>query len=184
MDPNEKSKGHPLKKFVSLFIKADYPTVKENFVMNVMVPKITEMFVDGIRETAEMIFYGQTTTKPGRSKSGTYISYNNFSNTKKTAPQVEQRENLYHPEADVPFPTYYDADELKDILLEMISVNHNVTVAEFYREANQILEDPVRVPNDYMNERYGWTDLSEAKVVRRSGDYYLSLPRCRELKLK
>lgn len=184
MDPNDNSKKHPVKKFVSLFIKSDLPSVKEHFIMDVMVPKITEMIVDGVRESAEMIFYGAANQKNSKSKSGTYISYNNFSSKKTSVSQVEQRENLYHPEANVAFDAYWQADELKDILLEMLEANHNVTVAEFYREANQILTDPVSVPNDYMNERYGWTDLSEIRPVRRNGAYYLALPRCHELKIK
>ena len=80
MEP-EKVKKHPLKKFLSLFLKSDLPTVKRHFLMDVMVPKITELIVDGVKETADVLFYGESApSKPKRS--GTYVSYNNYSTWK------------------------------------------------------------------------------------------------------
>ena len=176
MEP-EKIKKHPLKKFLSLFFKSDFPTVKKHLIMNVAVPKITELFVDGIKETADVLFYGESAPSKPKQRQGTYISYNNYSKSPSTKPTVrESREYLYHPEIDFPFDEYYDAKEKLDILIEMIDVHadHNLTVAEFYSEMGA-------TSNNYMDEHYGWTDLSTAKIVRRDKQYYLNFPRCIEI---
>lgn len=175
MEP-EKTKKHPLKKFLSLFLKSDLPTVKRHFIMDVMVPKITELIVDGVKETADVLFYGESAPSKQKQRPGTYISYNNYSKAPSTKPVREQREYLYHPEIDFPFNEYYNAKEKLDILIEMIDVHadHNLTVSEFYSEMGA-------TSTNYMDEHFGWTDLSTAKIVRRNGQYYLNFPRCIEI---
>ena len=174
---DNKPKKHPVQRFISLFLKSDLPTVKEHFIFKVMVPKITELIVDGVKETAEILFYGESAPKQTRRGTSTYVSYNNYSKAPSTRPQQkETRDYLYHPEIDFAFDEYYDAKEKLDILVERIDVHadHNLTVAEFYSEMGA-------TSTNYMDERYGWTDLSTAKIVRRGGMYYLNLPRCIEI---
>ena len=176
---DEKNRKHPVKKFVSLFIKSDAKSIKEHFIFSIMVPKITELIVDGVRETAEILFYGDSVPQQKAKRSNTYISYNSISskrNDRRPAVETKPEVNSFHPEADFSFDTYSEAFDKLTMFIEMIDVhaNHNLSVKEFLSELGV-------TSRDYMDDHYGWTNLSTAKVVRRNGLYYLALPRCTEI---
>ena len=54
-------------------------------------------------------------------------------------------------------------------LLNIIAGYNLVTVSEYYGIVNQ--------PTRYTDERYGWTNLDNARVVRVRDGYMIKLPR-------
>lgn len=62
------------------------------------------------------------------------------------------------------------AEEVLDVLKRIVRLQQFCTVADLYTL--------VKLPSNYVDNRYGWKDLSSANVVHDEGEgYSLNLPR-------
>jgi hypothetical protein len=120
-----------------------------------------------------MILYGgrQTTDRFGNSPvSGSYISYNSYSNRNTTARPVTQAGQRFDYD-DIAFDSRGDAMFVLDQMNHVLGRYNYVTVADMYEIA--------RLPAPpYTANKFGWTNLRDAQVVLGAGGKYLiKLPR-------
>ena len=71
------------------------------------------------------------------------------------------------------FATRRDAEEILNYMGDLIDEYGFVTVADFY--------DLVGVSGNYTDNKYGWTDISNAEIVRVKDGYMIKLPKIRKL---
>ena len=71
------------------------------------------------------------------------------------------------------FETRRDAEEILNYIGDLIDEYGFVTVADLY--------DLAGVSGNYTNNKYGWTDISNAEIVRLKDGYMIKLPKIRKL---
>lgn len=163
-------KKNNLTKLADVFISEDISNVKSYILMDVLVPTIKKAISDTIKNSTDMIF---GTGKPKSSSSSPYVSYRQYSDSSSDRTYTpENRSRSMYDYNDVELESYDEAKEVLDRLDELISAYGNASVADFY--------DLVDIKCNYTDNKYGWTNLSTADIVRaRGGRYRIRLPRAK-----
>ena len=167
--PVKVKKKSEIHKFADVFISEDAANVKSYILMDVLVPAIKKAVSDIVTNGIDMILYGET----GRTKRSSNAS------------KVSYRSYYDHREDDRPYNSYrskpgYSYDritldsrgEAEDVLTrmdELIDTYGVASVADLY--------DLVGITGDYTDNKYGWTNIRSATVVRVHDGYLLKLPK-------
>ena len=161
-----KTKKNEVRKFRDVFISEDISNVKSYILMDVLVPAIKNAIVDIVTDGVNMIF--GTGTKQKKTSGSNYVSYRDYSReTKRDDNRVSSGRFAYD---DILFPSRGEADAVLEQMDAIIEEYGYVTVADMYDMAD--LNAP------YTGNRYGWTSVRRAEIVRvRGGDYIIKLPR-------
>lgn len=158
-----KKKGE-LNKFADMFISEDAVNVKSYILMDVIVPLVKK----GISDTVDMILYGGSGSgsRRGSSSKISYSSYYDRRDIDRRASHV--RTGRYDFDSIV-LESRGEAEEVLDRLCELIDTYKVASVADLY--------DLVGVDFEYTDNKYGWTNLRNAEVVRVRDGYTLKLPK-------
>lgn len=159
-------KKNGMSKLVSGFVSDDAHNIKSYLVKDVVIPTIKKTITDIV----DMILYG------GKHKSSrtpaSRVSYRSFYDEPR-----ERRESVavqaYNYD-DIILDSRGDAEEVLDRLNELIDTYKIASVADLY--------DLVGISGNYTDNRYGWTNLSNAYVDRTRDGYQLKLPRALPIK--
>jgi hypothetical protein len=161
-------KRNEAQKLADVFISEDASKVKSYIVEDVLIPTIKKTIYDIFTESLAMIFgFG-----PGRGKSSTssskisYVSYDKFSSSKPNRGPVTKSTYSYD---DITLESRGDAEAVLIQMDELLDKYQMVSVADFY--------DCVGVAGNYTDNKYGWTDLRNAQVIRTREGYKIKLPR-------
>lgn len=159
-----KKKGE-LGKFAEMFISEDAGDVKSYILMDVIVPLIKK----GISDTVDMILYGGSGSGSRRGSSKvSYSSYYDRRDSDRRAAHSTVRTGRYDFDSIV-LESRGEAEEVLDRLCELIDTYKVASVADLY--------DLVGVDFEYTDNKYGWTNLRNAEVVRVRDGYTLKLPK-------
>lgn len=167
-----KTKKNELRKFADIFISEDVASVKNYIFMDVLVPAIKKAIYDIVTNGIDMFLYGGTGKGKSNGPSGTKVSYRNFYDQKNNSgyrgsESTKPRSGFEYE--DIVFDNRGDAEAVKQQLKAALSKYGIVTVADLY--------DMVDQPPPYTSNKYGWSDLSSAEVIRVRGDYMIKLPK-------
>lgn len=165
-------KKNGLAKVADVFISEDVHNLKEYWIQDLLVPTLKKAALT----TLDMILNGgDQKYTGGRSGSSTRkVSYGRFYDDPRDdpRPRSSNRAASVQSRADfgeIEFATRGDAETALDELCNVLRRYPVVTVADLYDIAG--LTEP------YTSNKYGWTNLSDAGVVRKNGAYYLDLPK-------
>ena len=161
-----KTKKNEVRKFRDIFISEDISNVKSYVLMDVLVPAIKNAIVDIVTDGVNMIFG----TGSGRKKTSgsNYVSYRDYSRESRRNDSRASTGRFNYD--DILFPSRGEADAVLEQMDAIIEEYGYVTVADMYDMAD--LNAP------YTGNRYGWTSVRRAEIVRvRGGDYIIKLPR-------
>ncbi len=160
-----------IQKFADVFIAEDAKNVKSYLFMEVIVPAVKKAISDMVTTGIDMILYGES-GKRGRNSPASKTSYRDYydrnegrvyagsSNTKRGGIDYD----------DIIFESRGDAEAVLDAMADIIHQFGMVSVADFY--------DLARVPNDnFTMNRFGWTNLTGATVVRIRDGHIIKLPK-------
>lgn len=163
-----KKKGE-MRKFKDVFISEDASNVKSYIIMDVLIPAAKKAISDIVRDGIDMILYGE----PKGRKSGTsasYVSYRSYSD----------RDRHDYRERDRKYRASYQPDDIiletrgeaEDVLLRMNEIIDNYEVVSIAD-----LNDLVGIRGQYTDNRYGWSNIRNARVTHVRDGYLLELPR-------
>lgn len=161
-----------VRKLTGSLISEDASSVKSYIVTDVFIPAVKKLVSDIVKDGIEMLLYGGTRPKD-RSSNGyraNYVSYNKYSDRRDeryVRPDSSHRQRLDY--GDVYFDNRGDAEEVLDQMGDMLDRYDMVSVADLY--------DAVGLSCPHTWNKYGWTNLRDAKVVRTSEGYTIKLPR-------
>lgn len=163
-------KKSTLAKTVNAFLPGDVDDVKRYVLMDVLIPTIKRTISDVVRNAVDMLL-GVNTTPRSISPAGTRISYRSYYDARddrreSTSPRPRSTPYSYD---DVVFDRYDDAAEVLLRMRELVSRFDAVSVADLF--------DMTGHAGNYTDNKYGWTDLSDARVERVSDGYIIRLPR-------
>ena len=156
-----------LSKFTDEFISEDAKNIKTYVVGDVLIPALKKALCDIVTDGINMLLYGGT--KPGYKRStADRVSYSSYS-SRDTRAVRDSRYGSSYSYDDIVLTTRGEAEDVLDRMMELIDVYKVVTVAD--------LKDLVGVTGPYTDNKYGWTNLATAEVVRVRDGYLLKLPR-------
>lgn len=165
-------KKSELHKFASSFVSEDVSKVKSYVIGDVLIPAIKKAISDIITNGIDMILYGET----GRSRrsSSSRVSYSKYyddcrDDRRSDSSSLRSRYDV----DDVLFETRDEAKDVLERMDELIDTYGVASIADFY--------DLAGVTGNYTDNKYGWTNLSAADVVRVRDGFMIKLPRVRPL---
>ena len=163
-------KKSTLAKTVNAFLPGDVDDVKRYVLMDVLIPTIKRTISDVVRNAVDMLL-GVNTTPRSSSPAGTRVSYRSYYDARddrRESAALRPRSVPYSYD-DVVFDRYDDAAEVLLRMRELVSRFDAVSVADLF--------DMTGHAGNYTDNKYGWTDLSDARVERVSDGYIIRLPR-------
>lgn len=161
-------KKSEVKKFAGIFVPEDTNSVKSYILMDVVVPGIKNAIVDVV----SIILFGESGRIGGKKSSGSKVSYQRYYDDRRDDRRDYNRPRtaLGYEYDDIIIESRGEAELVLDQLEEIISTYGMASVADLY--------DLVGITGrSYTDNKYGWTDIRNAKVVRVRDGYILQLPR-------
>lgn len=157
-------------RLADVFLPEDVDSVKSYIIFDILIPKIKSGIHDIVSEAWDSFcgISGRSGSR-GTASKVSYVSYDKYSRDKQ--PENPRRSGVNYEE--IVFPTRGDAESVYDRMSELCDTFGNVSVADIYELAD--------VPNDnYTLNKYGWTSMEGAQVVRLSGGgFAIKMPKAR-----
>lgn len=163
-------KKSALSKFTDEFISEDAKNIKSYVVGEVLFPAVKKAIYDIVTDGIDMILYGGT--KAGRKRSTadrvSYVNYYDRDGRSSRNPRASIADRYSYD--DIILDSRAEAEEVLDRMYELLSSYGLVRVADLY--------DLVGITGNYTDNKYGWTSLHTAEIVRtRDGGYIIKMPR-------
>lgn len=162
-------KKSEIRKFTDVFISEDINNVKSYILLEVLIPAIKKAISDIVTNGIDMILYGET----GKTKSNStaskvsYRSYYDGRNGRRDYSAV--RTKISYNYDDILLDNRGEAEDVLSRMDELISTYGLVSVADLY--------DLVGITGNYTDNKYGWTNIRSASVIRVRDGYMLKLPK-------
>lgn len=173
-------KQSSLGKFASSIIVEDVRSVGSYILTDVLLPAIKKAISDIACNGIDMLLYGKTgVTKP--TTNGPKISYGSYyvGNAKYAQPVETKSQFQIHNSAydfdTIIFNNRGDAEAVLETLADLLDARQVVLVGDLYDLAG------IETTN-YMVNKYGWTSLRGAEVVRKRDGYVINFPKIQEIK--
>ena len=150
-------------------ISDDAKNVKSYVFGEVLIPAIKKAIADIVTDGISIILYGESRGRSGRSTVDR-VSYSSYS-----------RDNRYSRDGlgsgysydDIILASRGEAQEVLDTMDDIMDNYGLVRVTDLY--------DLVGVTGSYTDNKYGWTNITNAEIVRVNDGYKIKLPRARVL---
>lgn len=168
----------PLGKRLASVLFASTPAeVKDYLLTEVVEPAAKDLLSDVVSMGIDKLIYGsasrgKSSNKGGnvvRSSLGTaYVDYS--SSSKKPSATARDRAagvSIYND--DIVFETYAEAEDTRQMLITILEEYQAVQIGKLY--------DHLKWPTQPMDFKYGWRNLSSAKVTRDRRGWVLVLPK-------
>lgn len=164
-----KRKKNEFRKLADIFMPEDVTSVKSYILQDVIIPKVKNMLHD-IGSEAWDSFWGISGRSHGTT-AASKISYQRYYENKAN-PKIQSSTLNGHPgfEFDDPvFETRGEAEEVLERMDELVATYGIVSIADLY--------DLAGLTCSYTANKYGWTSIKNAKVVRIRDGYVINMPR-------
>ena len=159
-------KKSTLTKMANEFLPGDVDDVKRYVLRDVLIPTIKRTISDVVDT-----LLGVNTTPRSSSPAGPRVSYRSYYAARpdrRESTALRPRSTPYSYD-DVVFDRYDDAAEVLLRMRELVSRFDAVSVADLFDMTGNV--------GNYTDNKYGWTDLSDARIERVSDGYIIRLPR-------
>lgn len=162
-------KPSKLRKFTDEIISEDAKNVKSYVLGEVLIPAIKKAISDIVTDGIDIILYGESRGRTKRSTADR-VSYTNYSSrdyrsSRDTRPVVGSGYSY----DDIVLSTRGEAQEVLDRMDELMATYGLVRVADLF--------DLVGKTCNYTDNKYGWTNISNAEIVRVREGYWIKMPR-------
>ena len=154
-------KKSEVSKFKDVFIAEDISNVKSYIFSDVIVPTIKKAILDSV----DMLLNGRVSG--GKQRGTSYVPYGSISNRNTRRDDYRDSRNSRFDLDDITIASRGEAEEVLDQMGELIDRYGVVTVADLY--------DMIKEPAPYTANRYGWTTIRSAEVIRVRDGYMLKL---------
>lgn len=162
-----RKKKSSMTKFADVFVAEDASNVVDYIWMDVLIPTIKNTISDIITNGVDMMLWGAVKGNKRR-PSNTYVSYRDYSSRDRRDDRTATRRSGYSFD-DIVIPSRQEADEVLEKMDEIIDRYDIVSVSDYY--------DLVGETGNYTDNKYGWSSLRTAEVVRVRDGYIIKLPK-------
>lgn len=158
-------KRSEFRKFADVFMPDDINSVKSFVMFDVIIPGVKR----AIRDIVDLFLYGEIDSRGINNQTAPRKSYErcyNKSNNIRTNTSKAYSGYNYEP---IIVNNRGEAEKVLTRMIEIIEEFEMVSVSDLY--------ELVGIDGDWTDNKYGWTDLSDASVTRVRDGYMLDLPR-------
>ena len=162
-----KAKKNNARKLTDVFIAEDAANVKNYVLFDVIVPSIKKALYDLVVGALDMTLFGGRGGSNSKRSISDKVSYRDYNSISK------RDERSYGNTVTTSGYSYDDtrgeAESVLSRMDEIIDEYDSVRVADLY--------DLVGITGDYTDNKYGWTNIRNARVVRTRDGYKIEMPR-------
>lgn len=163
-------KKSKVSRFLGEFISEDARSVKSYVLGEVLIPAIKKAISDIVTDGIDIILYGGSRGNHKRSTADR-VSYRNYYDTNRRT-SMNERQALAagsYSYDDIILNTRGEAEDVLARMDELMETYGLVRVADLY--------DLVGITGNYTDNKYGWTNIRNAEVVRVRDGYMIKMPR-------
>jgi hypothetical protein len=154
-----------LQKITNVFVPEDVDDVKSYIFEDIVVPAVKDIILDAVRA-----FLGVNGNSRGKSSSASKISYRKYYDDRERRDrESSNRTRTGYEYDDIILDNRGEAEDVLSRMDELIDTYGVVSVADFY--------DLVGITGNYTDNKYGWSDIRNASVVRVREGYMIKLPK-------
>lgn len=179
-------KQSTMKKVENAILADDANTVKSYLIWDVLIPAIKDTLSDLVKKGIDALLFGEG-GKPNRitrDGASSYVSYSDYYKR----PSIYARDrDTRRPDSryrrktpvsfdDIVFERREDAEKVLENLVELTMMYGMASVADFYELSN--------MDTTYIDNQYGWFELSMASVRRVRDGYILDMPKAEKLDME
>ena len=150
------------------FISDDAKNIKSYVFGEVLIPAIKKAISDIVTDGIAILLYGESRNGGNRRSTADRVSYRSY------------YDNSYDRRGSISRATSYSYDDIilnsrgeaEDVLMRMDELMETyglVRVADLY--------DLVGITGNYTDNKYGWTNIRNAEIVRVRDGYMIKMPR-------
>lgn len=161
-------KKSELRRFADIFVSEDAGDVKDYLIWDILVPSIRRGLHDMITSVADMVF-GKGRTTGSTTSGASRVNYRAYYEPETRSRPGQTVARTGYAFDDVVVDSRGEAETVLQQMDDLIANYGLVSVADLY--------DLVGINGSYTDNRYGWTNIASAKVVRVPTGYMLKLPK-------
>ena len=165
-----KTQKNNKRKLADLFISEDAANVKNYIFLDVIIPAVKKAIYDLVVGALDMSLYGGRGGGVRRSTADkvSYRDYNSVSR-RDTRSYESARTTSGYSYDDIVLETRGEADAVLSRMDEIMEEYEIVRVADLY--------DLVGITGEHTDNKYGWTNIRNAKIVRVRDGWKIEMPR-------
>ncbi len=164
------------KRFAQTFLGEDISDVGGYIVYDVLIPALKSMVSEMLHGGTDIILFGERKGNRTRRDQGrSYVSYDRVSShnsgrrDERTSREFSHKSRARHNFDDIILSSRGEAEEVLSLLVDLTIDYGQASVSDLY--------DAVDITGTHTDTKYGWEDLSRAKVIRAREGYLLDLPK-------
>lgn len=159
------------RKLMDMLVTEDISSVKSHVFMDIIVPAIKKAIDDVVSDGIHMILYGGKGRDRHRGPASR-VSYSRYYDERTSQRDERNRERIRNgiDYDNIIFDSRGDAEAVLEAMDGVLEQYGMVRLADLYDLADIS-------SNNYMANRYGWTDIHTAQAVRVRDGWMLKLPR-------
>jgi hypothetical protein len=161
-------KKNGLQKITEMFTPNDIGSIQDYIIQDLLIPKAKDVILGAVEALLGVNGHSSSGSRTNASK----VSYRKYyeDNQRRDSRDYQRNSHNNFNYDEIIFDSYGEADEVLTSMDEMIATYNIVSVADYYEMAG--------VSHDYTANKYGWTDIRSARIVReRNGGYSIKLPK-------
>ena len=164
----KKKKRGLFSKLSGEFISEDAKNVKSYVFGEVLIPAIKKAISDIVTDGIDIILYGES-RKSGRRSTADRVSYRSYyDSSSRRESRTPMTYNGYSYD-DIILSTRGEAEDVLSRMDELIDSYGLVRVADLY--------DLVGITGSFTDNKYGWTNIRNAEIMRVRDGYMIKMPR-------
>lgn len=173
--PAKVKKKSGLIKLADIFMEDDVNNVKSYIFDDVVIPTIKRGLYDALEGSLSMLLLGRTGGNNSRSTADkvSYRNYTSYSNKRGGDSRPVSRSGRGYDYDEIVLNTRGEAEDVLARMDELVSTYGIVSVADFY--------DLCGITCQYTDNRYGWTNIRNAQVIRVRDGYMIKMPKAMPL---
>lgn len=159
-------------KFMGNFISEDAKSVKSYVFGEVLIPAIKKAISDIVTDGIDIILYGESRRGNRGRSTADRVSYRNYYDGGYNKPRVNERQALLagqYSYDDIVLQSRGEAEDVLSRMDELMDTYGLVRVADLY--------DLVGITGNYTDNKYGWTNISRAEIIRTRDGFMIKMPR-------
>lgn len=168
-----KTKKNEVRKLTDIFISEDVSNVKNYILLDVLVPSIKKAIYDIVVNSLDMSLFGGRGGKRPTADRISYRDYNGISRRDDRGYGGSRSISGYSYD-DIVLETRGEAEAVLSRMDEIMEEYEIVRVADLY--------DLVGITGDYTDNKYGWTNIHNAEVIRVRDGYKIKMPRAQPIR--
>lgn len=160
-------------KFAGSIITESFENVGQWLVSEVIIPNIKRGISDFVKNGIDMLIYGKA-AEPRSSSNISKVSYGSFYRSGSSEPVRAGSSSSGFDYDNIIFSSRGDAEAVLTAMEDVLDQYQVVSVGDLYELAD------VPAPN-YTVNKYGWTSVKNAQVLRCRDGYILKMPKATPL---